>query len=429
MPDDVKSHIIQIFDLKEALKQEKLFSQALVNRLEGELPPKKSTKSDEQLIQQTAKTYQKLIADNNVFETLYNKSSDAVILFKSNTTFDCNEAAQKLFELKGKKGLSYKSLLDLSPKNQPDGIQSDEKFYAMIGIAVKNGFHRFEWHNRKENGELFWTDIVLTKIKIDNLPIMHAVFRDISKQKQLEEDIIIERNLAQKANELKSRFLANMSHELRTPMHSILSFSKIGVSKTFESKQIDLRRYFSNINTSGERLMLLLNDLLDLSKLESGKMLLNKESGFLNTVFDSCRLEQQEQIKEKEIALTVLGSEQNHEGTFDLFRIGQVITNLLSNAIKFSPVGNGITVKIITTDNALLKFSIKDQGIGIPGDEKESIFDHFVQSSKTKTNDGGTGLGLAISKEIIEKHSGKIWVENTSGRGSCFCFEIPKDDN
>ena len=422
----------QINELEKQVDKEKKISRALLKRVKTDL---KFNSSAEDLFHHNARlqekikdTNQQLQSEKDVFETLYNKSSDAVILFKTDTTFDCNEAAKNLFQLSTQTGVTYKELLDLSPPTQSDGEKSEKKFYEMIATAVNKGFHRFQWQNKKVNGELFWTDIVLTKVKLNKVPVMHGIIRDISKQKKLEEDIIIEKELALKANQLKSTFLANMSHELRTPMHSVLSFAKIGLKKISDADRNSLERYFTNINTSGERLLHLLNDLLDLSKLESGKMVLNKVRSDLKSVFETCYLEQENHFNSKNIKLQLKDDSSDLEGFFDVFRINQVVTNLLSNALKFSPEKSVIQVSLAKNNKNLL-FSIQDQGVGIPEKECTLIFDHFVQSSKTKTNEGGTGLGLAISKEIIDQHQGRIWVENSKSGGSIFTFEIPTKAN
>jgi signal transduction histidine kinase len=230
---------------------------------------------------------------------------------------------------------------------------------------------------------------------------------------------------AESANRLKSKFLANMSHELRTPMHGILSFAQIGIKKSDTAPREKLHRYFSNINTSGNRLLILLNDLLDLSKLESGMMRLDKQKCNLVDVFEGCQSEQQQHIEDLSLNLQLIKPEYPVFDTFDGALIGQVITNLLSNAIKFSPKGGLITATISHDNKQELFFSLQNEGIEIPKNELTTIFDAFIQSSKTKSNAEGTGLGLAICKEIIESHKGKIWAENIPEGGAIIKLVIP----
>ncbi len=218
-----------------------------------------------------------------------------------------------------------------------------------------------------------------------------------------------------------------MSHELRTPLHGILSFSNLGLKKHAADKPDKLLQYFNRIKTSGERLLVLLNDLLDLSKLEAGQMMLEKKSTSLRKILEICIDEQGAMIKAKRLDLIWDKQASNIEVNIDAARIGQVITNLLSNAFKFTPEGKKIYIDFLPIndlDQPAIQVVFQDQGVGIPEDELESVFDKFIQSSKTKTNAGGTGLGLAISKEIIELHNGKIWAESKPGEGARFSFVL-----
>ncbi len=235
-------------------------------------------------------------------------------------------------------------------------------------------------------------------------------------------------NEAEKANAAKSEFLANMSHELRTPLHGILSFARFGLKKYQTAEPEKLLQYFDRINSSGERLLSLLNDLLDLSKLEAGQMVLIKKPVELRKIMESCVAEQTAWINEKKLNLVLNNPILNTEVNIDPVRISQVMTNLLSNSIKFSLEGKSIFINFFGVDyfdRPGIQVSIKDEGVGIPDTELDSVFDKFIQSSKTKTNAGGTGLGLAICKEIIELHQGKIWAESNTEQGVTFSFILP----
>lgn len=235
-------------------------------------------------------------------------------------------------------------------------------------------------------------------------------------------------NEAEAANAAKSEFLANMSHELRTPLHGILSFARFGLKKYQTAEPEKLLQYFDRINTSGERLLSLLNDLLDLSKLEAGQMVLIKKPVELRKIMESCVAEQSAWINEKKLNLVLDNPILNTEANIDPVRISQVMTNLLSNSIKFSLEGKSIVINFFEVnyfDRPAIQVSIKDEGVGIPDAELDRVFDKFIQSSKTKTNAGGTGLGLAICKEIIELHEGKIWAESNAEQGATFSFILP----
>lgn len=235
---------------------------------------------------------------------------------------------------------------------------------------------------------------------------------------------------AEQASKTKSEFLSNMSHELRTPMHAILRFSENGREEVGTSNDADLREYFEDIHKSGERLTKLINNLLDLSKLESNTPDMNYSKTSLTNLNDHALKELQSLIDEKNLVIeTIYGSHGDMPISLDADKITQVIINLMSNAIKFSPDKSRIKIMIESDDDAEmtseLKYTISDEGTGIPQDEIETIFDKFIQSTKTKTKAGGTGLGLSICREIIHLHNGSIWAENNPDKGTRFIFTIP----
>lgn len=237
---------------------------------------------------------------------------------------------------------------------------------------------------------------------------------------------------AESANEAKSEFLANMSHELRTPMHTILSFAEMGIKKADKLTKQKLIQYFSNIHRGGERQLSLLNDLLDLSKLESGSTIYEFNEYDLQDVIQEQIAQHETMLAEKHLKLEFDSGPVPTTFSFDRLRIEQVVRNLLSNAIKFSKEKSSIHIQLglgeihnqHDTHPALL-LSISDQGVGIPESELDTIFDKFSQSSKTRSKAGGTGLGLAICLEIVTAHGGKIWAENNDMGGARFCISLP----
>jgi len=250
------------------------------------------------------------------------------------------------------------------------------------------------------------------------------------------------RNAAEIANIAKSEFLANMSHELRTPMHAIISFTNLCL-KQFNTEPLNdqsttkLHKFLTNIETSSQRLLSLLNALLDLSKLESGKAELNIEKNDLFLLSQQIYIEYSAKIKEKNITFELNQPNTSAIIFCDKDKILQVLSNLLANAINYSPENKNISIAIENLDIVLGKrttdteitsgilVSISDQGIGIPDSELLSIFNKFIQSSKTKDGSGGTGLGLAICQEIMLAHHGKIWAEHNPAGGAIFKFFIP----
>jgi len=253
----------------------------------------------------------------------------------------------------------------------------------------------------------------------------------INKQELLEKAL----EEAKRANEVKIEFLANISHELRTPMLGILGFAELGITKLEDADKSKLLKYFSRIHTSGSRLLRLLNNLLDLSKLEANQMIFDIQEHDLQTILDSVMVEQIPLINSKELEIKITSDCQVLSADVDKHRMHQVFYNLLSNAIKFTPKNSIISINfsddIIEFNSdcvAAIRITMSDQGIGIPDEELSSIFEKFSQSSRTKTGAGGTGLGLSICTDICQYHHGKLWAENLiePEQGAKFTLLLPK---
>jgi len=264
------------------------------------------------------------------------------------------------------------------------------------------------------------------------------VISDISAQKQAEEELkrynyalesankALEEfcDAAEAANRMKSEFLANMSHELRTPLHGVLSFAAFGVKKIETAGREDLLRYFQKIDQSGQVLLTLVNDLLDLAKLEAKKTDFDLIRVDLPTLAMAVVDEFSSTASERNIRIECRRPDFDGSVIGDLNKLMQVVRNLLSNAVKFSPDGSTIEI-VIEREERSMRVSVSDQGIGIPEDELKTVFDKFVQSSKTRTGAGGTGLGLSICREIISAHKGRIRARNRPGGGAVLSFRIP----
>ena len=260
----------------------------------------------------------------------------------------------------------------------------------------------------------------------DEFGILVNAFNEMQIKLQLQTKILLHsKETAEAANSAKSEFLANMSHELRTPMHAIIGFSKLGMKKLDTWPREKIIETFKEIHGSGDRLLMLINDLLDLSKLEAGKMNFEIVDSNLFTVVSNVVKELQPLITQKNLMVNVTTETKELLLRIDPIRIGQVIRNLLSNSIKFTPSGKTITIVLLQEDEYKV-LHVNDQGIGIPNDELEKVFDKFIQSSKTKTGAGGTGLGLSICKEIVDAHKGIIYAENNPAGGARFVVKLPK---
>jgi len=226
------------------------------------------------------------------------------------------------------------------------------------------------------------------------------------------------------ANKHKSEFLANMSHELRTPLNAILGFTELIIDNIYGDVPDKIKGVLERVEKNGRHLLNLINDVLDLSKIEAGRLKLSINDYSMQAVIETAVTSVEALAMEKKLELSAIISDEMSKGRGDEQRISQVILNLLGNAIKFTDQG---AVKIeAKSDNHNFIVSVSDTGPGLSEKDQQKIFEEFRQADGSSTRKkGGTGLGLSISKKIIEMHKGHIGVESTLGGGSTFWFSLP----
>jgi signal transduction histidine kinase len=258
-------------------------------------------------------------------------------------------------------------------------------------------------------------DLLQTFATQSALAIQNArLFREIEdKSRQLEV-----------ASQHKSEFLANMSHELRTPLNAIIGFSEVLSEKMFGDLNEKQEEYSKDIHASGQHLLSLINDILDLSKIEAGRMELELTDFHLPTALDGALTLVRERAGRREIALHMNVDERLGQIQADERKVRQVVLNLLSNAIKFTPEGGRIEVAAVPKDG-FVEVSVTDTGVGIAPEDQEKVFEEFRQVGTADKKVEGSGLGLTLCRKFVELHGGRIWVKSVLGQGSTFTFTIP----
>ncbi|WHH59521.1 ATP-binding protein [Petroclostridium sp. X23] len=349
-----------------------------------------------------------LIAERNKSLAIVKSISDPIIVTDNQYQVTLvNKAAETVFDISEQK-VTGKHFLEVISNNSI----FDEIKRITDGNEFANASNNLVTIIKKEK-KYFYLLAVTSILNNDNQTIgTVSVLQDITHMKEVED--------------LKSNFISTVSHELRTPLTSIIMGAGLlldGISGELNPGQKEI---VEAMDEDGTRLMAIVNDLLDLSKIESGKMYMNLQQTSIYALVESCINPLLDIAKEKGIRLFDLVSKDIPLIYLDSNKISYVMNNLITNALKFTDRGGEIKISA-KVENQLLKVSVKDTGIGIPKEYHELIFEKFTQVESESKNQGGTGLGLAITKEFIKKHNGDIWVESEPGEGSNFIFTLPLD--
>jgi PAS domain S-box-containing protein len=365
---------------------------------------------------------EKLIRESeNKYRSLFEKSFDSILVCEAGLILDCNLAAIKLLGAKGQNDIIGKYLLDfISPESG--------KIINEIIFLDKNQGEHFRYIECKLiniNNKIIETEISVIPFSINNKDSTMIVINDISDREMAKKNLAALK-VSEQINQERSKFLANISHEIRTPMNAILGFSDL-IKKTAEDEKLIKR--IDIIHTSGKNLLRLVNDILDLSKIDAGKMEIKPAPfNFRKTIHDIEAIYKQNAQNKGILFQAVINDNVPPILIMDETRVRQILYNLIGNAIKFTDKG---MVKLNVNSNKTIRnridliIEVEDTGIGIPEDEQEKIFESFTQVKSLSSQKGGTGLGLAITKRLIELMDGNISVKSIPGQGSLFKIVIP----
>jgi len=323
-------------------------------------------------------------------------------------------------------GYALEEIIGNNPRLLKSGHTTANE-YKHLWETLASGSEWFgEFHNKKKNGTLYWESASISPILNTQGIITHyiAIKEDITERKIIEQQLILAKEKAEESDRLKLAFLANMSHEIRTPMNGILGFTEL--LKDQKTSLEEQQEYIKIIEKSGKRMLNIINDIINISKVESGQIEVTPLETNVNEQFEYLLTFFKPEAAHKNISL-FLTKELSSKNTFiktDREKLYAILTNLIKNAIKFTNEGS-IEFGCVKKGNSL-EFFVKDSGLGISDSQQKIIFERFRQANDTiSRSHEGSGLGLAISKAYVEIQGGKIWVESKEGIGSTFYFTLP----
>ena len=325
-------------------------------------------------------------------------------------------------------GYSPEELINTSPYSIIHPKDKKRTIQQVVSVlSSKQNFQNIEYRVRHKKGHYIWIDSGLRpKFKNGRIIEVQTVSRDVTARKKTERKLKEAKEAAEISAMAKENFLANMSHEIRTPLNGILGMAGLLTKTNLDKTQ---QKYLQLIDYSARNLLVIINDILDLAKIESGKLVLEQIPFNIREIIQGVQQSLDYKAEEKDILLVVKCLELPDLYVIgDPHRLTQVLLNLVSNAIKFTDQGIVVISAEVLAEaenNITIRFVVKDTGIGIPVEKHQSIFEGFTQAyAHTSRKHGGTGLGLTICKNLIEKQGGRIWVDSIVGKGSEFNFEL-----
>ncbi|MBE8399121.1 PAS domain-containing hybrid sensor histidine kinase/response regulator [Leptospira borgpetersenii] len=360
------------------------------------------------------------------FKLLFERSSEPHVLYDDSGIFECNPATLKMLRCSDKKFVLGKHPIHFSAEIQADGRIEKKMMSEFESISLNKGSYTFEWVYKRFNGEEFSTEVTLIPIIISQKRVFLSVWHEITERKVYEDSLKRAKENAEAASKAKTDFLAMMSHEIRTPLNGVIGTVSLLEGTSLGAEQ---REYLDIIKSSGQNLLILLNDILDLSRIESGQLTLEMQPVSLKKLTSEVINLFRPMAEEKGLVIEFsISSSVPNWIISDPYRLRQILTNLLGNSIKFTEKGK-VLLKVeaekFPNNKFRLIFHVKDTGIGIAEEKLELLFRAFSQvDSSTTRKYGGSGLGLTISKKLAELMKGEIIVKSQVNQGSEFTLSI-----
>lgn len=416
--EDVYKQINEVVSSKQICQE---VSQNIAEVFNRELERKTTQKTQElsmhynKIIQEKTESeeiawgkYKKTLTDKRETDAVIRSIAEGLLVVDSSgKVVMMNPAAEKLLGTAKKDKIGKPILEDLKA----------EQLVALIKGAPGKEDREIELNSQENTKKILRASSAVVEDENGKTVGMVSVLSDITKQRELDK--------------LKSDFISNVTHELRTPLIATQKAVTLLLTKSLGYISNAQENFLTVADKNLKRLSHLINDLLDLSKLESGKLELIKEPALVNSIADSTVDDLSSWADAKKIKIEKEYQENLPTVNVDSDRITQALTNLIGNAIKYTPEKGNITIKaFLEEDGKVVEVNVIDTGPGIPNKDLTKIFDKFYQAGeRTMTDVSGTGIGLTIAKEIVESHGGKIWAESEEGKGAKFAFTLPLADN